>query len=97
MRRPPAPLLFALFCACATAPEPEEPQAASRDDVRQALYRQFDLVLARRREIGHEEGEAAVREREELDRLADEIAMQIVRLDPDADVDVVLRELERSR
>jgi hypothetical protein len=89
--------LLALLGACASAVEHEEPQAASREDVRKALYRQFDLVLARRREIAHEEGEAAAREREELDRLADEIAVQIVRIDPDADVDVVLRELERSR
>jgi hypothetical protein len=71
--------------------------AADRADVTHALYVQLDEVLARRKAIADEEGESAEREREDLDRLADEIAKRIVRLDPDADVDVLVRRLEQSR
>lgn len=90
------PLLL-LLGACAGTAERDERVAADRGDVQHALYRQLDDVLARRQAIADEEGEAATREREELDRLADEIAVRIVRLDPDADVDKLVRRLEQSR
>lgn len=90
------PLLL-LLGACAGTAERDERVAADRKDVQHALYRQLDGVLARRQAIAGEEGEAAAREREELDRLADEIAVRIVRLDPDADVDALVRRLEQSR
>ena len=90
------PLLL-LMGACAGTAERDERVAADRKDVQHALYRQLDEVLARRKSIAGEAGEAATREREELDRLADEIAVRIVRLDPEADVDTLVRRLEQSR
>ncbi len=90
-------LLLLLLAGCAAAPDSDERVAADREDVKRALYRQLDEVLARRQALAGEEGEAAARERDDLDRLADEIAVRIVRLDPDADVDVLVRRLEQSR
>ena len=87
----------AATAGCAATSDGDERVAADREDVKHALYRQLDEVLARRQAIAGEEGEAAAREREELDRLAGEIAKRIVRLDPDADVDVLVRRLEESR
>jgi len=94
---PRGPHLLLLLGACAGTTERDERVAADRTDVKHALYRQLDEVLARRQAIAGEEGDAAAREREELDRLADEIARRIVRLDPDADVDTLVRRLEQSR
>lgn len=91
------PLLLLLLGACASTKEPGERVAADREDVKHALHRQFDDVLARREAIADEEGEDAAREREELKALANRIAERIVRLDPDADVDVLVRRLEKMR
>jgi hypothetical protein len=71
--------------------------AADREDVKHALYRQLDEVLARREAIAGEEGEAAERERAELSALAQKIAERIVRLDPEADVNVLVDRLEKAR
>lgn len=94
---PRGPLLFLLLGACASTREPAERVAADREDVKHALHRQFDDVLARRQAIADEESEDAAREREELEALANRIAERIVRLDPDADVDVLVRRLEEMR
>jgi hypothetical protein len=91
---PRSPLLL-LLAACAAPHEADERVAADRRDVTQALHRQFDEVLARRDAIADEPGDGATRERTELDDLAQRIAERIVRLDPDADVDALVRRLER--
>jgi len=88
--------LVLLLAACKAPESGENPVAAEREDVCAALYRQLDEVLARRDAID-EEDDTAVREREELARLADDIAVRIVRLDPDVDVDAIVRRLEQSR
>jgi hypothetical protein len=93
---PRAPLLI-LLAACAAPPGEEERVAADREDVRVALHRQLDEVLARRHAIAGDDSVAAAQEREELDRLADEIAVRIVRLDPEADIDALVGRLEESR
>ena len=86
-----------VFAACVAKPPSSEELPADRDDVAVALYKQFDEVLTRRTEIREAEGEEAQREKEELDRLADEIAVRIVRIDPDADVSALVRKLEAAR
>jgi hypothetical protein len=86
------PLL--LLAACAAPREADERVAADRRDVTQALHLQFDEVIARRDAIATEPGDGAARERAELDDLAHRIAERIVRLDPDANVDDLLRRLE---
>lgn len=89
-------LLSVMVAACsATAPEQEE-LPANRDDVTAALYAQLAQVLERHAAIAGDESEAAARERAELRRLADEIAVRIVRVDPDADVDALVQQLERA-
>ena len=93
----PAPLLITLLAACAATPPAGDEVPADRRDVAGALYQQFDEVLERRAEIRDDGSEEAQREREELDRLADEIAVRIVRIDPDADVDRLVKRLERAR
>jgi hypothetical protein len=87
------PGLLLLLSACSTGPEPEESVAADREDVKRALYLQLDGVLARREAIRDAEGEAAARERAELEDLAGKIAERIVRIDPDADFDSLARRL----
>ena len=86
-----------LLCACATQAPVQEELPASRDDVTVALYEQLARVLERHAAIADEEGDAAARERTELRRLADEIAVRIVRIDPSADVDALVEQLERTR
>ncbi|MHC4548891.1 MAG: hypothetical protein ACYTEZ_08940 [Planctomycetota bacterium] len=95
MRRA-GPILL-LLAACASAPPTPEELPANREDVAAALHAQLDDVLARRAAIADDEGEAAERERAELKRLADEIAVRIVRIDPDADVDALVAKLESAR
>ena len=92
----PRPLLL-LLAGCTAPAERDERVAADREDVTHALYAQLDEVLERRKTIALEEGDGAQREREELDRLAEEIAKRIVRLDPDADVDALVHRLERPQ
>jgi len=96
MRARALPALL-LAAACAGAPEPAEEIPANREDVAAALYRQLDEVLARLKDIrGDDEPEAEV-EREQLDRLAHDICIRIVRVDPDADPDTLVRKLEDAR
>jgi len=90
---PRGPFLL-LLGACAAPQKGDERVAADREDVKHALERQFDEVITRHEEIENEPGEDAEREREQLEALANKIAQRIVRLDPDADVNVLLRRLE---
>jgi len=87
-----------LLAACASQPQPraDEPPA-NRDDVVAALYEQFEHVRARYAALEADESDAAAREREELARLAEAIAVRIVRIDPDADVTELIEKLERTR
>jgi len=94
MRRAAACVLLA---ACATQAPVQEELPANRDDVTVALYDQLARVLERHAAIANEEGAEAARERTELRRLADEIAVRIVRIDPSADVDALVEQLERTR
>ena len=94
MRRAAACVLLA---ACATQTPVQEELPANRDDVTVALYEQLARVLERQAAIANEEGEEAAREQTELRRLADEIAVRIVRIDPSADVDALVEQLERTR
>ena len=93
---PRGPLLL-LLAGCASTAESDERVPADRDDVRHALHRQFDEVVARYQAIADEEGPEATRERAELRELANKIAERIVRLDPAADVDTLVRRLEEMR
>jgi hypothetical protein len=95
MRRATAACL--LLAACATPTPDQEELPANRDDVAAALYEQLARVLDRHAAIADDESEAAARERAELRRLADEIAVRIVRIDPDADVDALVEQLGRAR
>jgi hypothetical protein len=87
---------FALLAACASQAPVQEELPASRDDVTAALYAQLSRVLERYAAIVEDEGPAAARERNELRRLADEIAVRIVAIDRDADVDALVAQLERE-
>ena len=78
----PWPLLL-LLCGCHARKENDERVAADREDVKHALYRQFDEVLARYQA--------------DLEELANRIAQRIVRIEPDADVDTLVRRLEQMR
>ena len=92
-----APLLFLLTAACVHSAPVQEDVPASREDVTASLYKQLDLVLARQAtlEANNDPGTAA--EREELLRLAAEIAVRIVRIDPDADVRHLVHRVEQAR
>jgi len=86
------PLLVLALAACQTPPPEEEPATASRAEVTMALYRQLEMVLARHDALATEETADARIEQDELVRLAAEIAVRIVRVDPGADVDrLILR------
>jgi len=94
-----APALLALLplgllplAGCRSTAPDESELPARRDDVTLALYRQLDLVLARRAELADEPD--AARERERLTRLAGEIALRIARIDADADVRALLERIE---
>lgn len=89
-------LLSAMLAACASSAPEQGELPANRDDVTAALYAQLARVLDRHAAIAGDESEAAARERAELRRLADEIAVRIVRIDPDADVDALVQQLERA-
>jgi hypothetical protein len=89
--------LLPLVAACAARPDGDERVAADREDVKHALHRQFDEVLARHAAIEGDGSEAATRERAELEVLANRIAERIVRLDPHADVNVLVRRLKEMR
>ena len=86
-----------LFGACRSAPEPEEPATASRAEVTIALYSQLQMVLERHDTLSEVVDAAAQSEREQLVRLAAEIAVRIVRVDPDADVAQLVDRMETLR
>ena len=90
--------VLVLFGACRSRPEPQEPATASRAEVTIALYTQLQLVLERHDTLGAAETDpAAHEEREQLVRLAAEIAVRIVRVDPDADVTRLVERMETLR
>jgi hypothetical protein len=94
MTRVVACLQLMLLFACATqAPEQAE-LPANRDDVTAALYAQLARVLDRHAALAKDESDGAVRERAELRRMADEIAVRIVSIDRNADVDALVKQLE---
>jgi hypothetical protein len=78
-------LLLLCAAACTTAQPSDTEIEAKREDVTASLYRQLDLVLARQEELATERTQAALHERSDLLRLAAEIAIRIVRIDPQAD------------
>jgi len=89
--------LLLLLAACTTtAPEPRD-VSATREDVTASLYRQLDLVLARHEELATETDPATERERQELLRLAAEIAIRIVRIDPEADGSGLVERIDKAR
>jgi len=92
----PGPLLL-LLGACNTPKESDEHVAADREDVKHALHRQFDEVLQRYQALEGDDSEEAADERADLEALANRIAERIVRLDPNADVDTLVRRLEQMR
>ncbi|MHC4816963.1 MAG: hypothetical protein ACYTF8_02715 [Planctomycetota bacterium] len=94
MRRAVACLILA---GCATQAPAQEELPANRDDVTAALYAQLARVLDRHEAIAGDESEAATRERTELRRLAEEIAVRIVSIDRNADADALVKQLERAR
>jgi len=90
--------VLVLFGACQSPPEPQEPATASRAEVTIALYTQLQLVLERHDTLSDAETDpAASTEREQLVRLAAEIAVRIVRVDPDADVARLVERMETLR
>ena len=70
---------------------------ASRAEVTIALYEQLQLVLERHDALVNEIDSSAQAEREELVRLAAEIAVRIVRVDPKADVDAIVDRMSSLR
>ena len=86
-----------LFGACRSAPEPEEAPTASRAEVTIALYSQLQMVLERHDTLSENAEPAAQTEREQLVRLAAEIAVRIVRVDPEADVAQLVDRMETLR
>ena len=88
MRRNGLGLLLALATmACQSPPPPEEPATATRAEVALALHRQLEYVCERHRELAADDSPEAREERDELVRLATEIATRILRVDPQADLD----------
>ncbi|MEM8885036.1 MAG: hypothetical protein AAGD14_13270 [Planctomycetota bacterium] len=93
-RRHLCALVGALFAVgCQSAHQPEEPARASREEVTLALYRQLRLVLERHDELSALEDPAADAEREELVRLAAEIAVRIARIDPQVNMTGLAQEM----
>jgi len=70
---------------------------ASRAEVTLALYQQLEFVLERHDELLDDLESSAQAEREELVRLAAEIAVRIVRVDPEADVDSLVARMATMR
>lgn len=85
-------LLLAL-AACQAPPPPEEPATASLAEVTHALRRQLELVLERRVVLSDADSESARAEQDQLLRLAEDIAIRIVRVDPHADVDALIYQM----
>ena len=92
-----AALLLLAAAGCRSPQPPPEDPPANRRDVTAALHEQLDLVLQRHAELAESEEPEDREERQELARLADEIALRIVRIDPDADVEALKAKLEQTR
>jgi len=90
-------LLACVAAGCASRTIDEDGLPARRADVTAALYRQLDLVIDWRVELAANRDEDTARERERLSRLADEIALRIVRIDPDVDLQRLQEKLESGR
>ena len=90
-------LLLILLAACATPPQEQDDVAASRADVTASLYRQLEFVLARQMELADQTDEATIEERAELLRLAVDIAVSIVRIDPDVDRNILAERINDAR
>ena len=91
-------LALLLLAACTSTPQHPPAASASRADVTASLYLQLDLVLARQAELAvHNDDDAAMRERADLLRLAAEIAIRIVRIDPQANGDALVERIEKAR
>ena len=90
-------LPFFLLAACSSPAERDERVAADRKDVTHALYRQLDEVLEQRDALAKESGEEAARTRAELNDLARDIAEHIVRVDPQADINVLVQRLKEPQ
>lgn len=86
-------LLLALAACHTPPPEAEQPPTASRKEVTLALHRQLQFVLARYKELAAEDSREARDEQDDLVRLAAEIAVRIVRIDPRADIDGLVFQL----
>ena len=97
LRRLTAAVLVLCCAACRSAPEPDAPAMASRAEVTLALYQQLEFVLERHDELLDDLESSAQAEREELVRLAAEIAVRIVRVDPEADVDRLVARMATMR
>ncbi|MHC4939615.1 MAG: hypothetical protein ACYTHK_11645 [Planctomycetota bacterium] len=82
-------LLLAL-AACKAPPVEEEPATASRAEVTHALHQQWELVCERLDLLATADPEEVRAEQLQLVRLAAEIAVRIVRVDPHADVDALV-------
>jgi len=89
-------LPLALAC-CAAAPHEPRDLPATRADVADALRMQFELVLARGDRLRERGGPADEAERDELRRLANEIAERLVRVDPQSRARVLAARLESMR
>jgi hypothetical protein len=92
-----AAFLLLVAAGCQAPVEPDEPATASRAEVTLALYRQLEFVLRRHDILATELQRESQLEREELVRLAAEIAVRIVRVDPEADVDALVLRMESLR
>ena len=77
-----APVLLLAACASTPAEDPEPP-TASRADVVRALQLQLKMVRDRQLEISAESTDAARVEEEHLSRLAAEIVIMLLRIDPE--------------
>ena len=89
--------LFVLGSGCRAPVAPDEPATASRAEVTLALYRQLEFVLRRHDLLAAEIEIESQLEREQLVRLAAEIAVRIVRVDPEANVDNLVLRMESLR
>jgi len=78
--------LATLLTACQSAPPEEEPATATRAEVALALRRQLHYVRERHETLRDDDSPEARAEKEELVRLAMEIALRILRIDPEADL-----------
>jgi len=97
-RRGASALAGALALACCAAAPPEQRDLpATRADVADALRAQFELVLARSDSLREGGTPADEAERDELRRLANEIAERLVRIDPQSRARVLAARLESMR